>query len=160
MTDYSVAVIWLKPIDRVNLTSSSSSENYDLIVPVPVPVKFPKQLWSVHSWLSTLWPSMAVHVQRGSSPWTFASSRRTGEWLGTGSSASFCLDAERSPVEFLNLVQSCSTLCCPVGACVLALVIRVLPSLFVVSLKTLFLLNEIRVERRRLKKKNKFLWFC
>ena len=127
MTDYSVAVIWLKPIDRVNLTSSSSSENYDLIVPVPV--KFPKQLWSVHSWLSTLWPSMAVHVQRGSSPWTFASSRRTGEWLGTGSSASFCLDAERSPVEFLNLVQSCSTLCCPVSACVLALVIRVLLSL-------------------------------
>ena len=72
---------------------------------------------------------MAVHVQRGSSPWTFASSWRTGEWLGTGSSASFCLDAERSPVEFLNLVQSCSTLCCSVGACVLALVIRVLPSL-------------------------------
>ena len=72
---------------------------------------------------------MAVHVQRGSSPWTFASSRRTREWLGTGSSASFCLDDERSPVEFLNLVQSCSTLCCPVGACVLALVIRVLLSL-------------------------------
>ena len=32
-------------------------------------------------------------------------------------------------MEFLNLVQSCSTLCCPVGACVLALVIIVLLSL-------------------------------
>jgi hypothetical protein len=61
---------------------------------------------------------MTVYVQRGSSPWTFASSRRTGEWLGRGSSPSFCPHAERRPVESLNLVQSCSPLCCPVGACV------------------------------------------
>jgi hypothetical protein len=42
-------------------------------------------------------------------------------------------------------------LCCPVGACV-GLGNQSITE-FVVSLKTLFLLNEIRIKRRRLKKK-------